>query len=277
MSVAAAPRHPVLSFIKKWQTAFGVVMQDNLTYRGQASIWMLTDAAHAFLMALVWLASFNGRDDIRGFSHSGIILYYLVMLCLTNLMQTHIQWDISTEIREGAFSIYLTRPFSYMAFHYAGNVSWRIMRLTLCLPVILLYVLTFWKHLRWEDYYVGPLFWLAIVVGNILSYYVSYCLGMLAFFFTEVRGIYMFYYAPFAFLSGEMVPLDMLPPWMVRVAELAPFRYMLGFPVELFLNRTTPAETAAGFLAAAAWCLALALLARLLWRTGLKQYTGVGM
>lgn len=264
-------------FLRKWTTAFLVAMQDSLAYRGQASIWMLTDAAHAFLMALVWLASFQGRDDIGGFSRSGMVLYYLVMLCLTNLMQTHLQWDVSTEIREGNFSIYLTRPFSYMALHYAGNISWRVMRLTLALPVVLAYLAVFRTHLRWEDYNVGLLFWTAVVGGHVLSFLVAYCLGLLAFFFTEVRGIYMFYYAPFAFLSGEMIPLDLLPPAMQRAADFSPFRYMLGFPVEIFLNRLQQGEALPGFLALAAWSLILAAAAKILWTRGLRHYTGVGM
>lgn len=263
--------------LRKWSTVFSVYMQDNLTYRSQAVIWMLTDAVPAVLMPLVWLASYHGRPAIGGFTPTTMVSYYLVMLCLSSIMITHIMWDIAFEVREGRFNIYLTRPFSYMAFQYAGNLSWRAMRGILFVPTFAACALIFWPYLRWEGYHVGPLFWLAVLLGHLLSFVIGYALGLLALLFTEVRSIYMFYYMPMSFLSGEVVPLSLLPGWAERTAQVLPFRYTLAFPAELFLNKLTLAEIQAGFLIQTAWLVGFYLISRVLWRVGLRHYTGAGM
>ncbi len=263
--------------MRKWTTVFSVYLQDNLTYRSQAVIWMMTDTVPAVLMPIVWLASYNGRPAIGGFTPSGMVTYYLVMLCLTNLMISHVMWDIATEIREGRFSIYLTRPMSYMAYQYAGSLSWRMMRGVLFIPILGVCMLLFWRFLRWEGYHLGWTFWAAVVGGHLLSFLVSYAIGLLALFFTEVRSIYMFYYMPMSFLSGEIVPLALLPGWAESAARLLPFRYTLAFAAEIFMNRLSPAEVTSGFLAMAFWLGGAALATRLLWRFGLRHYTAVGM
>ncbi|HEU4753213.1 MAG TPA: ABC-2 family transporter protein, partial [Armatimonadota bacterium] len=229
------------SELRKWTTVFSVYMQDNLMYRSQAVIWMMTDTVPAVLMPLVWLASYNGRPAIGGYSPTRMVGYYLAMLCLTHLMVTHIMWDMATEIREGRFAVYLTRPFSYLAFQYAGNLSWRLMRAVLFIPVFGVCALIFRSYLHWEGYHLGWSFWAAVLTGHLLSFFIGYAMGLLALFFTEVRSIYMFYYLPMSFLSGEVVPLSLLPPWAKQASDLLPFRYTLGFAIDVFQNRLTPA------------------------------------
>ena len=268
---------PLLRSLRKTWTVFTVYMQDNLTYRSQAVIWMMTDTIPAVLMPLLWLSSYDGRSTIGGFSPGAMVSYYLVTLCLTNIMITHVMWDIAFEVREGRFSIYLTRPFNYMTFQYAGNLSWRLMRAALFVPIFAVCVLIFHPYLRWEGYNLGWIFWASVVGGHLLSFCIGYGMGLLALFFTEVRSIYMFYYMPASFLSGTMVPLSLLPDWADRAALVLPFRYTLAFAAELFLNRLSPTEVSTGFAWLGGWLVVAATGSAVLWRTGLRHYTGVGM
>jgi ABC-2 type transport system permease protein len=262
---------------RTWATVFDVYLQDNLTYRSQALIWMMTDAVPAVLMPLVWLASYNGRPAIRGFTPPDMIAYYLTNLALANFMVTHIMWDMATDIREGRFSIFLTRPFGYLPYQYAGNLSWRLMRLVLFLPVFLVCVWIFHDRLVWRHYSLGAEFWLAVLGGHLLSFAIGYTMGLLALFFTEVRSIFMFYYMPFTFLSGQVVPLAMLPDWAHHAAFVAPFRYTLSFPAEILLGQAAGESVRNGLLVLAAWIVGMYFLTGLLWRAGLRRYTAVGM
>src|SRR5947207_13089251 len=137
--------------LRAWSTVFSVFFQDSLTYRSQALIWMMTDTVPAVLMPLVWLAAYNGRAAIAGFRPPDIVAYYLTTLALGNFMTAQIMWDIASDIREGRFSIYLTRPFGYMAFQYAGNLAWRLMRVRLFLPIFLLLLVFFHSLLSCEQ------------------------------------------------------------------------------------------------------------------------------
>ncbi|MFN3650610.1 MAG: ABC transporter permease [Armatimonadota bacterium] len=263
--------------LRKFLTVFSVYMADSLTYRGQAVIWMLTDAVPAILLPLVWLASYGGRATIQGLSPGQMVTYYLVILCLKNLMISHAQWDIEFEIREGRFSAMLTRPFSYMAYHFAGSISWRLLRAVLFIPVFGVWLLVFHQYVRWEGYHLGWAFWLAVAGGHLLSFCLVYTLGLLALRFTEVRSLFLFYYMPASFLSGEVVPLALLPGAVEEAARYLPFRYTLSFAADLFLGRVPPDEVGFGLGMLAFWLVTVYLLSRLAWRWGLKHYTGVGM
>lgn len=263
--------------LRAWWTVLGVYLQDNLAYRSQAVIWMLADAVPALVLPNLWLAGFQGRETIRGFTPSGLVWYYLVSLCLANVATSHVMWDIAREIQDGRFSAFLTRPFPYAAYQYAGNLSWRLMRAAFFVPILLLGLFLFRNVLRWEAYDLGPWFLFAALGGHVLSFLIAYSLGLLALFFTETRGIYLFYYLPMGFLSGELVPLAMLPDWARSLAHLLPFRYTLAFPAEIFLRRLGVQELLHGFLLQAVWVVLIGLAAGWLWRRGLRHYTGVGM
>ena len=65
---------------------------------------------------------------------------------------------------------------------------------------------------------------------------------------------------------GQIAPLELLPGPLRAVATALPFRWMVGFPVELILGRLTPRDALVGLAAQAIW-LALAYgLFRLVWR-----------
>jgi len=61
------------------------------------------------------------------------------------------------------------------------------------------------------------------------------------------------------------------------IAQILPFRYTLAFPTEIFLGRLPPGEVAAGIGIQGAWIVGAYLLGHVLWRFGLKRFTGVGL
>jgi ABC-2 type transport system permease protein len=60
------------------------------------------------------------------------------------------------------------------------------------------------------------------------------------------------------------------------VAHILPFRWTIGFPVEILLGRLTPAQVLTGFAIQAAWLLVGALLVKFAWRASVKRYSAVG-
>jgi ABC-2 type transport system permease protein len=73
-----------------------------------------------------------------------------------------------------------------------------------------------------------------------------------------------------------VAPVALLPAWARAAAEILPFRWMIGFPVELLLGGLTPAQALAGFAAQVIWILLGLGLVRLVWRAGVRSYSAVG-
>jgi len=77
-------------------------------------------------------------------------------------------------------------------------------------------------------------------------------------------------------LSGIVAPVALLPPLLQMTAKALPFRYMVGFPVEILTQSLPQSEILMGFGVQAAWLALAALLAALLWKTGLRRYSAIG-
>ena len=63
---------------------------------------------------------------------------------------------------------------------------------------------------------------------------------------------------------------------MQALATVLPFRYMLGFPVEVLLGQLDGAQLRAGFAFQTGWLAVAAALFVALWWAGTRRYTAVG-
>jgi ABC-2 type transport system permease protein len=101
-------------------------------------------------------------------------------------------------------------------------------------------------------------------------------IGTLAAFVESALSIFDVWLGAQAVLSGYLVPLELLPPWVVQASRFLPFRYILGFPVETLtgLESTSQALHELGVQ----WLfIAGALVATLLlWRAALKRFAAFG-
>ena len=67
-----------------------------------------------------------------------------------------------------------------------------------------------------------------------------------------------------------------MPPWVRTVADWLPFRYMLGFPVQLMIGMTTRAETLNALVHQWGMIAGLVLLAIFTWRKGIRRFEAFG-
>jgi ABC-2 type transport system permease protein len=105
---------------------------------------------------------------------------------------------------------------------------------------------------------------------------VDWTVALAAFWTTRVTAINQIHYMAVLFFSGQIAPLTVLPRPLQVVANVLPFRWTIGFPVEILLGRLTTAQVLTGFAIQGAWLLAAALLVRVAWRASVKRYSAVG-
>jgi ABC-2 type transport system permease protein len=80
----------------------------------------------------------------------------------------------------------------------------------------------------------------------------------------------------FAVMSGYLVPLELLPRWIGAVADYLPFRYMLGFPVEVMTGMADRTSVLRGLGVQALMIAGLLGLSTLVWRAGIKRFEAYG-
>jgi ABC-2 type transport system permease protein len=254
-----------------------IYIADSLAYRASAFIWMLTDVVHCLVMPLVWLSAYGGRETIAGYNPGEMVTYYVMIAFTTNFIVSHLMWDLAWEIKEGILSQWLLRPVPVVWMLFARNISWRALRMVLFVPVALL---ALWYYSRFTT--LSPLslsweFWLSVLLGHLVSFWVAYALACLAFWLQETQSVFSLYYAPMLLLSGWVAPIALMPGWLQAIAVVFPFRYTTAVPVEIAIGKLQGEAMWLEIGLQAMWVLIGAGLAQVLWRKGLRQYTGVGM
>ena len=99
---------------------------------------------------------------------------------------------------------------------------------------------------------------------------------MIGFWFLEVTSLLYIVMTLNFFLSGHMFPLDLLPaPW-ASILKALPFQYLAYFPAVVFLGKVKGAELVMHLFLEFAWAMIFMLLARGLYRLGLRHYSAYG-
>lgn len=262
--------------LRQWRATFAIYLQDGFAYRAAGFIWVLTDLATAVTMPLVWAAS-AGSGTIKGLDSGDFVLYYLGMLMMSSFITCHFMWEVAQEIKEGVFSVYLVRPISFFQFMAVRNFTWRVVRSCLFAPLFLTLLFLYRDYLLGATVYLGWELWLGIVLGHGVSFCFVIALSMLALYVQEATSIFELYYVPMLFLSGQLFPTSLLPDWAHTLSRYLPFYYTTGAPTDILVGRLQGGQAHQVLLIQAAWILASFFVHKVLWRMGLKQYSGVGM
>lgn len=266
----------VLALLKKWFAIFAVYFKDGIAYRVNGVIWILTDAFTMFTMPLVWMSAM-GSNAIVGFHKADIVKYYLAMLMVSGFVVCHFMWELAWEIKDGQFSAQLVRPISTYQVYFIRNLSWRIVRVSLCVPFLLLFMWFYRDTLRGATFNWNWQFFTAMFMGHLLSFTTVMMLGFIALFVEEAMALFELYYFPMLFLSGQVVPVAMLPTWAQTLAKYLPFYYTTNLPVDIGIGRIDSNAALTG-LAVQLFYIALTFgVSKVLWTKGLRQFSGVGL
>ena len=100
---------------------------------------------------------------------------------------------------------------------------------------------------------------------------------MLAFWILEISTVVFILYSFEYFLSGKLFPLDTVPGIAGIVLKFLPFPYELCFPVAVLMEKIQGFQLWSGLMIQVTWVLLCYLLARALWKSGLRRYEAVGI
>src|SRR5437764_1342049 len=131
----------------------------------------------------------------------------------------------------------------------------------------------------WRDFFDGlpdPVTLVAYVASLLLAFLIGFffeaCIGMIGFWFLEVTSFLYVINTLNFFVSGQMFPLDLLPPFWAGLLKGLPFQYLAYFPAAVFLGHISGWPLVRGLLAELAWAVFFAVLSRWLYHRGLRRY-----
>jgi ABC-2 type transport system permease protein len=232
--------------------------------------WMVPPLIYLFVWTTV-----AGEAGAGGISRDAFVVYYLVLILVNQVTYAQTNWTVGDTIRTGDFSRLLLYPMSPIFNTVASELAGKVVMLSFVAPVTLLLALWLQPQVSFTSAAV-LLFVPALLAAWLLRFFWGYTLALLAFWSTRADALLAVQDALVFLLAGQVAPIALLPEPIRTAAVLLPFRYMLGFPVEVLMGKLSAAELALGFGLQLFWLLAAVGLYQVTWRRGLRRYSAVG-
>lgn len=253
--------------------------QQAFEQRDRSLVWFILAVLNPLLVLVFWLGVYHGKTgNIEGWGFSAITSYYFLLIIAASFLMTHPDQDVAVlDIQEGGLVKYLLKPFSYYWIYFFAEFGWRFLSGIFALIVFITLSFLF------NNFTVFSLslqtFVLAVIIialGYFLSFTFKMLLGLSAFWVTDFWGIQQLCEVIILALAGFLMPIDLFPPLMQKIALATPFPYMVYYPLIAIQGKLQVLELFRLIVTQAVWLVALLFVYKWMWRFGVKKYTGVG-
>jgi len=265
---------------KKYWKILRVSLVERLVYRADFLISTVLRFLPLVTSFLLWEAIYGPppQKDIKGFSRDQMIAY-LLLVQISRMFSSMpgLAAGIANDIREGNLKKYLLQPIDMLAYLLAYRGAHKLAYIiTSAIPYGLLFVYFHDAFGGFPDPATFVAYVLSLLLGFLVGFFFEATIGMIGFWFLEVTSFLYIINTINFFVSGHMFPLDLLPSGLVTILKILPFQYLAYFPAMVFLNKV-PADELWWWLAAElAWALFFMVMARWLYRRGLRHYSAYG-
>ncbi len=267
--------------MQKYLHVINTGLQNNLAYRFNYLTRTLFSFVPLFAMLSLWrtiYASKTGGTTLSGYTAAQMIFYYLMVAVVDIFTAVNEDdWQIAADIKDGNISQFLLKPVDYLRYRlclfFAGRIAYLSMA---CVPLAIFIFCC-------REYFVPPpnaaalaAFAMSLMLAALLQFFLSYSMAMLAFWVLEISTFIFILFAFEYLASGHLFPLDVLPPALQHALAFTPFPSMLSIPIGIYMGKINGNAAVLGLLTQLLWVLVMYVVARLMWRFGIKKYSAVG-
>jgi len=273
MTALAELRALLRLYAQQFKTTFASMVQ----YRASLFIWMISQVLEPLVYLIVWSTVSNGSStgNVGGYTAQGFAAYYLTLMLVNQATYTWIMYEYEYRIRQGFLSFALLKPVHPIHSDISDNLSSKLITMPI-LMVIAGGLALFFKPTAAVTLWSVLAFIPALILAFLVRFLLEWTLALAAFWTTRVSAINQVYFVLMLFLSGQFVPLTLFPHWLQVTADIFPFQWTVGFPVELVLGELTPLRALEGISAQVVWLVISLALIRVVWRAGVRVYSAVG-
>lgn len=251
---------------------------NQLQFRAEIVLWIILDLIPFGVLFIVMKTIYEKTPNIHSYSASDIVFYYFVVVLIQAITSTHFEgWRVE-EIKNGKIDGYLLRPFSYLKEIIFRDFAGKLFSFTIFFPI---YIFFYFLAQATVSFTIPTLSLTQVVlfIGFLaFGYFVELCFGLiivlLGFWFEGSQGLEHFKWLSVSLLSGSMIPLEFLPPWLQNATLFLPFKYMYAVPINLIQGRTMPNFNDLMIISASVVILTVAI--SIIWKKALLAYSSSG-
>lgn len=258
-------------------------MAERFAYRSDFVLGTLFRFLPIVTQIFLWGAIFGTMDTssnarIAGYKYGDIVAYQLMaMLARAFSSMPGLSSGIARDVREGTLKKYLIQPIDMLGYLFWYRVAHKLVYYAIAtVPFVIVFYLCRNYFSGWPDPFTLVALIVALNLAFLLGFLIESLLGLISFWFLEVSSLLFIYMMLNYFLSGHMIPLDLLPEWTQRGVDLLPFKYLAYFPCALALGKYSHPEILRELAWEFAWVVGLIVANRWVFAQGLRRYGAYG-
>lgn len=265
--------------MKTYRCVFTMGVEKALEYRVSFCLSMLSAAFPIVVQTTMWNYLYGHSDAaaVFGYGHVEIMLYTLLATLVSQLVSSGVEWEVNADIKQGGLSKYLVRPMKYQWYQFFGFLGQKLPRLMVIGPVAALIIAV--GGIGWGiPVSLGRVlaFLCSLILAAILNFYIFYCVGLLAYWLTDVDKLFGTVSIVITVISGGVFPLDIFGGAVEAAVNLLPFGFTTQFPVNIINGRFGWERIGLCFALQIGWIAVFVCLGELLWKRGIRRYMAVG-
>lgn len=259
-----------------YATVMRTAVQEQFQYRTANYFYMIGMVVEPVIYLVVWSTVARAQGGaVQGLTPGDFAAYYIVWTLVRNMNIVFTPYGWEWRIREGTLSGMLLRPVHPIHYDIAYFAGWKVVVIVLWLPIAAVLTLLFRPTFDISVLEVA-VFLVAIWGAYLIRTLFLWVLGMVTFWTTRVSALYEIYFTLELLLSGRLVPLALMPAWVVAISAWLPFFSTFGFPIEVLAGDLSTAELFGGLATQALWIGVGAVLVAAVWRVAVRRYSAVG-
>ena len=274
---AAPPRlvSPLRGLFDVYVQEAKIAIAEQIQYRVANYMYMLGMVAEPVIYLVVWqtVAEQQG-GSVAGITAGQFAAYYIVWTLVRNINIVFTPYGWEERIREGRLSAQLLRPLFPIVEDLGFFLGWKPVVVLLWLPIAFFLALVFHPVLN-----PTPLAVVVFAVSLLGAYLIrslnQSSLGLITFWTTRVGPVFQLYIAAELLLSGRLVPMALMPEWVQDIANVLPFQWTFGFPIEALVGNLSTGELLSGLAMQLLWIVIGAILVRIVWHFAIRRYSAV--
>ncbi len=260
-------------YLRFWQVNWAEQWQ----YRANLLMYLLYWLVSPVVYLAVWVTIANSQGSVSGLTANDFITYYLTLLIVDQLTSEITIHILAYKIQDGTLSGDLLRPVHpILTSALINNIAFKVLNLMAFIPIWAILFLLFRPD--YGSVTVGSI--LLAIPGILMGFWLSFLFGAMitcmAFWTTRVYSVSQFFYMVVILLSGQFVPLQLMPRTIQVIAQYLPFQMYRFVPIEVILNRLSIDAILRGYAVGLAWLMLFQFLFGWVWREGIKRFSAVG-
>lgn len=226
----------MLKKLYKYLYIYKISLSNNLVYVENFIARNFFLAFIIYVMLMLWQNIYGQKGDIIAGLSLRQMIWYLIVTEIITLSRSEVFNEVSIDVKNGNIAYMLNKPYNYILYCFSnslGEIGIKLITnviIGLIIGVIYVGPLTEFKlnHL--------PFVIISLLLGICINFFIHISLSLTSFWVEENSAFYWIYSKLVFTLGGMLIPIEMFPRWIEKLARKLPFAYITYSPARLAVD-----------------------------------------